>query len=123
MLCLFRIIFKTYESYKFCKRLPRAAELVQVVGINFNFSINMSDFAKKKRLHSKTVHILDLPEQIFRKIFLYLDDDAIFGLKNICNKVRNYVNSYVEVERRFLVLYNDRFERRNAMERGERRRS
>ena len=115
MLCLFRIISKTYESYKFCKRLPRAAELVKVVEIDLNFNINMSDFAKKKRLDSKTVHILDLPEQIFRKIFFYLDDDAIFSLKKICNKVKSYVNGYVEVERRFLVLHSN-FERRFAME-------
>ena len=116
MLCLFRIIFKTYESYIFCNRLPRAAELVKVVEIDLNFNINMSDFAKKKRLDSKTVHILDLPEQIFRRIFIYLDDDAIFSLKKICNKIKSYVDGYVELERRFLVLYNDRYERRFAME-------
>ena len=47
----------------------------------------MSDHAKKKRINSNTLHILDLPEQIFRKIFSYLDDEAIFNLKNICNRI------------------------------------
>ena len=75
----------------------------------------MSDHAKKKRINSNTLHILDLPEQIFRKIFLYLDDEAIFSLKNICNTVKDYVNDYVEVDRRFLVLYNN-FKGRFAME-------
>ena len=72
---------------------------MKVVGTDSNFSMNMSYSAKKKRLNSNTFHILDLPEQIFRKIFLYLDDDDIFSLKKICNKVKSYVNGYVEVER------------------------
>ena len=115
MLCLFRVISKTYESYKFYKQLPRTAELVKVVEIGLNFRINMSDDAKKKRIDSNTFNILDLPEQIFRKIFSYLDDQAIFNLKNICNAVKKYVIGYVEVDRRFLVLYHI-FERRFAME-------
>ena len=75
----------------------------------------MSNHGKKKRLDNKTVHILDLPEQTFREIFLYLDEHAIINLKKICNKVKSYVNNYVEVERRFHVLYNSR-DRRFQME-------
>ena len=101
------MIFETYESYKNCRPVGQIANLLQVVRRYKSFSSNMSNRLKKKRLDDNTAHILDLPEQIFRIIFLYLDDDAIYSLKNICNKVKRYVNGYVEVERRFLVLYND----------------
>ena len=86
-----------------------------VVRLFENFRINMSNHEKKKRLDNKTVHILDLPEQTFREIFLYLDEHAIINLKKICNKVKIYVNNYVEADRRFLVLYNGR-DRRLQME-------
>ena len=75
----------------------------------------MSNHGKTKRLDYKDLHILDLPEQIFREIFLYLDDHSIVNLKTICNQIKSYVNNYVEVERRFLVLYNS-FDSRFPME-------
>ena len=102
------MIFETYESYKNCRPVGQIANLLKVVRIYKSFSSNMSNRLKKKRLDDITAHILDLPEQIFRIIFLYLDDHAMFSFKNICNKVNHYVNNYVEVERRFLVLYLDR---------------
>ena len=75
----------------------------------------MSNHGKKKRLDYNHVHILDLSEQIFRQIFLYLDDRSIVDLKKVCNKIKSYVTNYVEMERRFLVLYNG-FDRRLPME-------
>ena len=88
---------------------------MKVVRTDKNITINMFNPGKKKRRDNKTVHILDLPEEIFREIFLFLDDHAIINLKKICNKVTIYVNNYVEVERRFLVLYNS-FDRMFPME-------
>ena len=52
------------------------------------------------------MHILDLPEEIFRTIFSYLKaEDLHSNLRNTCQLTRNYVTSYVEWEQTCIMLF------------------
>ena len=52
------------------------------------------------------VHILDLPEEIFRTIFSYLkSEDLHSNLRNTCQLTRNYVTNYVEWEQTCIMLF------------------
>ena len=51
-------------------------------------------------------HIFDLPEQIFRRIFSYLDEhDLHSNLRKTCKKIKQFVRSYVEWEDDLTVTY------------------
>ena len=53
--------------------------------------------AAKFRKNEKEVNFLDLPEEVFRKIFAYLPDPVLhFLLRNVCRKLREYVDGYVQ---------------------------
>ena len=44
------------------------------------------------------INIIQLPEQIFREIFRYLDNKTIiFSLRNVCIKIREYVDRYIDI--------------------------
>ena len=50
------------------------------------------------------MHILDLPENIFRNIFECLEDNVIyFKLKAVCRQFHLYSNNYIRLEGVFLL--------------------
>ena len=54
------------------------------------------------------LQIIDLPEEIFRKIFTYLhENDLHYNLKNTCIIIKLYVRSFVEWEKSFILQYID----------------
>ena len=68
----------------------------------------MSKCVKRQKLN---VQILNLPEEIFRTIFSYLDtDDLHFNLKNTCQQMRNYVTNYAEWEHTLIMLLQGRYQ-------------
>ena len=57
-------------------------------------------------LHSLDAHIFNLPEEIFRTIFSYIDaKDLHLNLKKTCQKIENYVANFVEWEQTFMMLF------------------
>ena len=43
-------------------------------------------------------HILDLPEEIFRLVFTYLDDaEVYFKLRVVCHRIKEYAEKYIEL--------------------------
>ena len=62
--------------------------------------------SKCAELQSLDVHILDLPEEIFRTIFSYLKaEDLHSNLRNTCQLTRYYVTNYVEWEQTCVMLF------------------
>ena len=61
-----------------------------------------------RRAKKQKIQIIDLPEQIFRKIFSYLhENDLHFNLKNTCNTIKQYVSGYVEWKNSFMLLFEN----------------
>ena len=61
-------------------------------------------------LQNLDVQIFNLPEEIFRTIFSYLDaDDLNLNLKNTCHQMRNFVTNYVEWEQTVIMLFQGRY--------------
>ena len=55
---------------------------------------------------SNGVNLLDLPEITFRMIFQYLDDQFVYLVVfNICRKIRNYVENYMQLGDVFLDVH------------------
>ena len=68
----------------------------------------MSNCVKRQKLN---VQIFNLPEDIFRTIFSYLDaDDLHFNLRNTCQQMRDYVTNYVEWEQTLILLLQGRYQ-------------
>ena len=54
------------------------------------------------------VHIFDLPEQIFRRIFSYLDENDIHSnLRKTCKKIEQFVHGYVKWENTVLLPFQN----------------
>ena len=50
------------------------------------------------------INIIQLPEQIFREIFKYLDNETIItSLRNVCLKIREYVGRYIDIRGIFML--------------------
>ena len=48
-------------------------------------------------------HILDLPEEIFRMVFNYLDDaEVYFKLRVVCRQIKEYAEKYIELGKKVL---------------------
>ena len=48
-------------------------------------------------------HILELPEEIFRMIFTYLDDaEVYFKLRVVCRQIKEYAEKYIELGKKLL---------------------
>ena len=64
----------------------------------------MSNCVKLQKLN---VQIFNLPEEIFRTIFSYLDaNDLHSNLFNTCQQMRDYVTNYAEWEQTLILLVN-----------------
>ena len=62
------------------------------------------------KLLKSEVNIFNLPEEIFRVIFSYIDaDDLHLNLKSTCQRIRDYVTNYVEWEQTIIMLYRGIF--------------
>ena len=65
---------------------------------------------------SGNVHIFDLPEQIFRRIFSYLDvNDIHSNLRKTCKKIEQFVRGYVEWENTVMLVFQ-KIDQDNPME-------
>ena len=54
------------------------------------------------------LNIFDLPEQIFRRIFSYLDEhDLHVNLRKTCKKLKQFVHSYVEWENALMLAFGN----------------
>ena len=59
-------------------------------------------------LHNLDAHIFNLPEEIFRTIFSFIDaKDLHLNLKKTCQKIKSYVANYVEWEQTFMMLFKN----------------
>ena len=61
----------------------------------------------RRKFQKRTVitGVLDLPEQIFRDIFQYLDFDTIFiTIRKVCQKLKRYVDDYKKVVGVFMLM-------------------
>ena len=48
-------------------------------------------------------HVLELPEEIFRMIFTYLDDaEVYFKLRVVCRQIKEYAEKYIELGKKSL---------------------
>ena len=62
------------------------------------------------KLPKSEVNIFNLPEEIFRVIFSYIDaEDLHLNLKSTCQRIRDYVTNYVEWEQTIIMLYRGIF--------------
>ena len=57
-------------------------------------------------LQGLDIHIFNLPEEIYRTIFSYLDaEDLHLNLRNTCQQLRDYVTNYVEWEQTAIMFF------------------
>ena len=62
-----------------------------------NILFDFQATAAKVRKIKNDVQFLDLPEEVLRKIFVYLPEPVLhFLLRNVCRQLRDYVDGYIQ---------------------------
>ena len=63
----------------------------------------MATVRKLQKLDCST-NMLDLPEQVFREIFRYLDFETVyFTLRKVCPKIKEYVDGFIQLGGMFML--------------------
>jgi hypothetical protein len=59
---------------------------------------------KKRQTPDHRKSIVDLPEQLFREIFKYLDTETVyFAMRNVSQEIKKQVDQYIELRGVFIV--------------------
>ena len=60
---------------------------------------------KGSQMRQCSTEILDIPENVFRIVFKYLeDDDIFFTLRPVCLQLKRYADEHIKLEGKFLLI-------------------